>query len=82
MSMKGIGTLGRIEPSTKLDVRVMRVMREELEASRRSRSAAPFLPIERSLYAIVAVAYALYVAANAAHLLNGVVHAAVHQVAM
>ena len=58
--------LEALDPGDALDRRVRRRMRA---ASRKapSRRAAPLLPLERAVYAVVIAAYALYSGARAVH---------------
>jgi hypothetical protein len=69
--MDGLSRIPRFEPSEAIDVRVKRRMLEVVVAERSRRDAAPFLPFERTVYAVVAVAYAVYTAANAIQLFHG-----------
>ncbi len=68
--MDGSYKLPLIEPDETLDARVRRRMCEAIEETN-GKSAAPFLPLEQALYTAVAVAYALYAAANAVHFFCG-----------
>jgi hypothetical protein len=61
--------LDELEPDDKLDRRVRRRMR--MFTSRSSaRRAAPFLPFERAIYAVVLAVYALYTGARAIRVLQ------------
>ena len=57
--------LVELDPGEKLDRRVRRRMRALVKSAAPARRAAPFLPLERAVYAVVAAVYALYAGARA-----------------
>jgi hypothetical protein len=57
--------LREIEPRPALDTRVRKKLRAVQRASAASPSAAPFFPLERTVYAVVVAVYALYTFARA-----------------
>jgi hypothetical protein len=61
--------LEELEPGEKLDRRVRRRMRM-FTGKPPARHAAPFLPFERAIYAVVLVVYALYSGARAIRVLR------------
>jgi len=62
--------LQALEPDRKLDLRVRRLMTASLEDAARTTRAAPFLPFEGAVYALVLAAYLVYATASAIHMLQ------------
>jgi hypothetical protein len=63
-------TLWDIEPSARLDARVRRSLRGAQKIQPGLRGAAPFLPLEGTVYALAVALYVVYAAASAVRLLK------------
>ena len=62
--------LEELDPGEKLDRRVQRRMRAVAKSRAPARRAAPFLPFERAVYAVVVAVYAIYASACTVQVLH------------
>jgi hypothetical protein len=62
--------LAELDPGEKLDRRVRRRLRALTKSPAPARRAAPFLPLERAVYALVVAVYAFYTGARTVQVLH------------
>ena len=62
--------LAELDPGEKLDRRVRRRMRARTKSPAPVRRAAPFLPLERAVYALLVAVYAFYTGARTVQVLQ------------